>query len=76
MLLEVSRRGAGAGEYRNAVAILVGIDEVDCSGEIRGLETDENRSEDLFRVTFHMRFDICDESGPNLETDQMSIGAF
>lgn len=66
LLLEPRGSGAGFREDGSAVAVLVGVDELD--GFIGGfdVEAHEHGPEDLFRVAFHVWLYVRDDGGPNL----------
>ena len=63
VLLEGLRGGAGLGEDGHAVAVFVGVDEVDGAGEGGDFEGDEDGAEDLFGVALHVWLDACDDGG-------------
>lgn len=63
MLLEGLRGRAGLGEDGDAVAVLVGVDEVDGVGEGLDLEGDEDGAEDLLFVALHVWLDAGDDRG-------------
>ena len=66
VLLEMRGGAAGSGEYGDAIAVLVGIDDFDCGVEGGHLERDKDGAEDLLRVAFHVRADVGDECGTDL----------
>ena len=66
VLLEARCGRAGAGEDRGAVAVLVGVDEVDGVFERVDVDADEHRAEDLFAVAAHFRGDVGDDRGADL----------
>jgi hypothetical protein len=67
LLLKQCSRCTGTSEDSSAVAVRVGVDEVD--GIFCGLniEADEDRAEDLLGVASHVRFDIRDDCWTDLE---------
>ena len=67
VLLEMRRGAAGSSEDGNAVAVLVCVDEIDGGVEGGHFERDEDGTEDLLRVAFHMRVDVGDECGADLK---------
>lgn len=70
VLLEQGGRGPGAGEDGGAVAVRVGVDQID--GFLRGVDVqaDQDGAEDFFSVAFHVRLDVGDDGGCNLEQRQ------
>lgn len=72
-LLEQRRSRAGPGEDGRAVAVGVGVDEV--NGLFGGvdIQADEDGAEDLFGVALHVRLDVGDDGWSDLEqTDQLA----
>jgi len=66
LLLEASSSGARAGEDGSTVAILVGIDHVDGLVDSLNVQANEDRTEDLFGVALHVRLDVGNNGGTNL----------
>ena len=69
VLAEPLGRGARAGEDRDAVAVLVAVDEGD--GVVKGGNAcaDEHRAEYFLTVTGHVRFYVCYYCGADLWGD-------
>lgn len=66
VLLEFGGSAAGAGEDGGAVAVGIGVDEVDGGGDGGDVEADEDGAEDLFCVAFHVRLDVGYDCGADL----------
>ena len=66
VLLEPRGRGARAGEDGGAVAVFVGVDQVDGVVERVHVQADEDRAEDFFPVAAHFGGDVGDDSRANL----------
>lgn len=68
IFLEAGGGATGASEYRDAVAVFVGVNKGD--GVVQGgnREADEDGAEDFFRIAFHVRFNIGDYSWADLRT--------
>jgi hypothetical protein len=66
LTLEATSSSTRACEDGSAVAVFIGVDQV--NGLIDGLdvETHEDRAEDLFCVALHMWLDVRDDGGTNL----------
>ena len=60
LLLEAGGGGAGFGEDGGAVAVFVGVDQVDGFVGCFDVEAHEDGAEDLFRVAFHVGFYVGD----------------
>jgi hypothetical protein len=73
LLLEQAGRGARASEYGRSVAVLVGVDKVNGLVDGVDVQTDEDRTEDFFRVAFHMGFDVGDNGRTDLSTQSIFI---
>lgn len=67
VLLEVVGGGTAPGEDGGAVAVLVGVDEVDGGVECVHGEADEDGAKDFFGVAAHVGFDVRDYGGTDLE---------
>lgn len=76
VLLEARRGGAGAGEDGGAVAVLVGVDQVDGVVEGFDVQTDEDGSEDLLLVALHVGGNVGDNSGADLFQGSVSVKAW
>lgn len=69
--LESSGDTTIAREYSDAIAILVCVYEVDGIVEGRDVYADEDWAKDFFGVAAHMRFDVCDHCGADLQCVKM-----
>jgi hypothetical protein len=67
LLLEASRRCAGACEDRGAVAVFICVDEGDGVVESGDVEADEDGAEDFLLVAGHLGGYVCDDGGADLE---------
>lgn len=67
LLLESGGCRAGLGEYSGAVAVLVGVDQVDGFVGRFDVEADEDGAEDFFCVAFHVWFHVGDNCWSDLE---------
>jgi len=74
VLLEVGGRRAGAGEDGDAVAVLVGVDERDGVVDRVDVQAYEHRTEDLFRVAFHVRLHVRDDCWGDLCGGDVMLG--
>lgn len=70
VLLERLRCRPGLGEDGHAVAVLVGVDEINGVGERLDLERDEHGTEDLLGVALHVWLDARDDS----RADPVTVG--
>jgi hypothetical protein len=66
VLLEFRGGAAGAGEDGGAVAVGIGVDEMDGGGDGGDVEADEDGAEDLFCVAFHVWLDVGYDCGADL----------
>lgn len=60
-------------EERNAIAILVPVDEFDCFFDCVDFKAHKHRPENFLVVAFHVGFDICYHRGTNLLQCQPTI---
>ncbi len=63
LVLEQPGRGAVAGEDRGAVAVLVGVDQVETLAVAADADDREHRAEDLLGVDAHVRRDVVEQGG-------------
>ncbi|MNR13609.1 hypothetical protein D3C85_1300200 [compost metagenome] len=69
LFLEVTRGSAGAGEQGGAVAVRVGVDDLDRLVEVGGVHDAQHRAEDFFAVHRHLRRD----AGENGRADEVAV---
>ena len=65
-LLEARGGRAGASEDGGTVAVFVGVDEINGVVKRLDIEADENGTEDLLLVALHVRGNVGDDGGTNL----------
>lgn len=65
-LLEQGGGGTGSGEDCGTIAVGVGVDEGDGFVGSFDVEAHKHRAEDLFRVAFHVGFDVGDNGWSDL----------
>jgi hypothetical protein len=59
---------ARASEYSSAIAVLVGIDELDSIIQSLDIQANENRTKDFLLIAFHVCLDVGDDCWTNLNS--------